>query len=255
MDYSKEQIEKLIEDIYSGIYNPSDNLPEDLYFAIGKYLEKGIFEGFGTEFEGKDAELAESLRTNTWLFSGAKTYQQIREMSEFIAESVSFKDFKDKILPVYDKYNVDWLRAEYNTAIGQAKQAAQWSDFERNKELFPYIRYNAVMDANTSNICRPLDGVTLPVNDSFWNKYSPLNHFNCRCVLEKIDKYEDVTVTPKRDVEKITKELNETVQPEFKMNPGKDGYIFSEKHPYFEVAPKDKEFAKRNFDLPIPEKE
>jgi hypothetical protein len=37
------------------------------------------------------------------------------------------------------------------------------------------------------------------------------------------------------------------------MNPGKDGYIFSPDHPYFDVAPKDREFAKENFGLPIPE--
>ena len=38
----------------------------------------------------------------------------------------------------------------------------------------------------------------------------------------------------------------------FKMNPGKDKVIFNKEHPYFDVAPKDKDFAKRNFDLPIP---
>lgn len=253
MKFTKKQIEQLIKDIYSGVYNPSDNLPEDLYFAIGEHLENAVFDGFGTDFGGDDLQLAEDLRTNTWLFSGAKTYQQVREMAELIAASPTFKDFKKAVLPVYEKYNVDWLKAEYNTAIGQSKQARQWNDFERNKELFPYLRYNAVMDANTSTICRPLDGVTLPVDDPMWNKFSPLNHFNCRCILEKIDKYEDVKLTPKSEVDKLTKELNETVQPEFKMNPGKDGYVFSDKHPYFEVAPKDKDFAKRNFDLPIPE--
>jgi hypothetical protein len=45
------------------------------------------------------------------------------------------------------------------------------------------------------------------------------------------------------------------VPAEFMMNSGKDGYIFKEKgegkHPYFDVAPGDKELAKRNFNLPI----
>ena len=41
----------------------------------------------------------------------------------------------------------------------------------------------------------------------------------------------------------------------FKMNSGRDGYVFKEDHPYFDVAKGDKEFARRNFDLKIPSKD
>jgi len=257
MNYTDKQIEELLKRVYEGSIDPSTDLPEDLYLAIGKHLEKGLYAGYGGNmtdfaFGGTDHELLDTLRNNVYLFSGAKTYQQCREMSQMAANSKNFKEFKEQARKVYDQYNVDWLKAEYNTAIGQATQANQWNDIEADKETFPYLRYVAVMDKNTSEICRPLDGITLPVDHPLWNKYSPLNHFNCRCILEKIDKYEKVKTSSEARVKSVTKELNENVAPEFKMNPGKDGYIFSPKHPYFEVAPKDKDFAKRNFDLPIP---
>ena len=86
-----------------------------------------------------------------------------------------------------------------------------------------------------------------------WDLYSPENHFRCRCSLEQIDKFDDPIITSEADIEELRKELDKTVQPEFKMNPGKDGYIFSPEHPYFEVAPKDRQDAKDNFGLPIPE--
>jgi SPP1 gp7 family putative phage head morphogenesis protein len=252
--YTERQINNLLEAVYEGRITTGE-LPEDLYFAIAEYLKDGLYKGFGgelTEFGGKNLELLEDLRENIYMFSGAKTYQQVREMTELIANNETFSEFKKDALEVYDKYNVDWLRTEYNTAIGQATQARQWSDIESDKDVFPYLRYSAVMDENTSDICAPLNGVTLPVDDPLWDEYSPLNHFNCRCVLEQIDKYSDAKTTGSHRVAEIKKELDETVQPEFKMNAGKDGYIFSPEHPYFEVAKGDKGFAKQNFDLPIP---
>lgn len=261
MKYTDKQIDDLIEDIYKGRVTQTE-LPEDLYFAIADHLEKGLYKGFGGDlasFGGKDYELLNELRENVYMFSGAKTYQEVREMSNFLADSENFKEFKDKALEVYDTYNKNWLEAEYNTAIGQGMQAQQWNEIEKNKKDFPYLRYSAVIDGRTSDICEPINGVTLPVDDPFWSEYTPLNHFNCRCTLEQIDKFEDVQTTPKEDLDTLIKGTNEnkglkdTVADAFKMNSGKDGYVFSPEHPYFEVAPKDRDLARENFNLPIPE--
>lgn len=257
MNYTDKEVENLLKLIYVGIVK-TDNLPEDLYFAIAEHLENGLYKGYGANLSDlklgtPDYELLNTLRENVYIFSGAKTYQQVREMGAMVADSATFTDFKKKVYPIYDEYNKNWLQSEYNTARGQAQQANQWIDIQKTKNLFPYLEYTAVIDTRTSEICRPLDGIVLPVDDPLWNKYTPLNHFNCRCTLRKIDKYTDVTITDKTKVASITKELDETVQPAFKMNAGKDGYIFDpSKHPYFEVAPKDKALAKQNFNLPIP---
>lgn len=257
MNYSEKEIEDLLSDIYAGRYDPSYSLPEDLYLAIAKHLQSGVYKGFGGapkdfNFAEPDGRLLNELRQNVYMFSGAKTYQQVREMSDMVAESKSYSDFREKALAVYGKYNDDWLKAEYNTAIGQAAQAGQWVDIESTKELFPLLKYRTAGDANVSDICRPLDGVVAKVDDPIWAKYSPLNHFNCRCILEKIDKYSSDKPTGSAERNRIQNEMNDIVQPEFKMNSGKDGYIFSPEHPYFNVAPKDRAFAKKNFDLPIP---
>jgi SPP1 gp7 family putative phage head morphogenesis protein len=257
MNYTDKQIEDLISGVYAGKITV-ENLPEDLYLAIGGHLEDAIREGWGSLMENiplgtPDVPLYNALRENVYIFSAAKTYQEIREMAEFIAESTSYTNFKVKAMATYGEYNTDWLKAEYNTAVGQAQQANQWKRIQDSKETFPTLRYSAVIDSKTSEICRPLDGVTLPVDDPFWNNYAPLNHFNCRCTFEKLDKYESPTITRKDKIDELNKELGESVKPEFRMNSGKDGYIFDPKsHPYFKVAPKDKPLAKQNFNLPIP---
>lgn len=262
--YSKKQIDLLMEAVYEGRIT-TGNLPEGLYFAIAENLKSGLYEGFGgalTDFGigTKDFALLSELRENIYMFSGAKTYQQVREMEDaakelsgLITETKSFSDFKNEALKIYEKYNEDWLQSEYNTAKGQARNASQWNTIENEKDVFPNLRYSAVIDERTSEICEPLDGIILPVDDPLWDKYSPLNHFNCRCFLEQMGKYDDYELTDKSTIDVET--LNDTVQDEFKMNPGKDGYVFSDKHPYFEVAPKDKDLAENNFNLPIPKED
>lgn len=72
---------------------------------------------------------------------------------------------------------------------------------------------------------------------------------NCECVIKQGD--EDTELSSKEDYDKVAS-LKDTVPEPFRMNPGKDKYIFSPDHPYFDVAKKDIPFAKENFGLPIP---
>lgn len=244
MKYTDKQIEDLLEGIYSGEYT-NEKLPEDLYFAIADYLKEGLYKGFESDLTtvaADDLELLIELRENIYMFSGAKTYSQVIEMRDLIAEANSYKEFKDAAIDIYDKYNLTWLATEYDTAIGQAQSAVSWNEFERNKDVLPNLVYSTIGDA--CDICAPLDGMCAPVDDPVWNNCMPLNHFNCECIVEATD-----DETKEVDVTDVLEKMDDT----FKMNPGKDGYIFKDDHPYFEVARGDKAFAERNFDLPIPD--
>lgn len=254
----EDKIEEILNGIFEGTINVA-NLPEDLYLATAKYLEGGLYKGYGAKLDAcmyyqPDYELLSELRDNVYIFSGAKTYQQVRDMSGLIAKTKTFSEFQREARKVYDEYNKNWLKAEYQTTIGQGQMANLWNQIEQTKDIFPYLEYKAVIDSKTSEICRPLDGVILKVDDPFWNKYTPLNHFNCRCTVKKLDKYTDKLTTNPSRLKEIEGEVSGQVPDEFKMNVGKDGYVFNPKeHPYFKVAPKDKGLAKNNFGLPIPE--
>lgn len=264
MKYTDKQIQDLLNGIYEGRVTTGD-LPEDLYFAIADYLKKSLYEGYGgnlKDFEmgGRDLELLKELRDNVYMFSGAKVYQTVREMeeasdkiSELLSEKENFNEFKKSALEIYDKYNVDWLESEYNTANAQGQNAINWREIEKNKDIYPNLVYSAVLDEVTSEECEALDGLVLPVDDPMWDSYAPPNHFNCRCILQQEDG--DAQVASEEETESIEQEVSELVQDEFKMNSGKDGYVFNSDHPYFEVAPKDRDAAKNNFGLPIPEED
>lgn len=255
MEYSDKQITKLINDIYTGQYKRK--MPESLYLAIAKYLEKGMQKGFSavtTKFSGNQLEILKELRENIYLFSGAKTYQTVRAMEAMITDEGkvrSLKEFKEVAQEKYDLYNKTWAEAEYNTAIGQAQNAYAWSQFEEDKDVLPLLRYSAVIDENTSDICEPLDGITLPVDDPFWDTHMPLNHYNCRCLVEQLSEGE---VSSKSEVQQASQNARAEMDDVFKSNPGKTREIYDKEHPYFtEVPAEDREWAKQNFGLPIPD--
>jgi SPP1 gp7 family putative phage head morphogenesis protein len=252
MNFTQQQIEELINAIFDGTIT-TRNLPVDLYEAISQKLLTALGSIEGTP----SPSLLNQLRENIYIFSGAKVYQQIQDISLLVNNNSikSFKDFRDEALAIYNQYNKNWLQTEYSTAIGQAQFATRWEQIEAQKNELPYLKYVAVIDKNTSEICKPLDGVCLPVGDKFWNINTPLNHFNCRCTVIQFDKTDALQngVTTQAKADKATELISKERQPLFEGNTGKERLIYNKEHPYFDVPKSDREFAKTNFGLPIPE--
>lgn len=248
MKYTDEQIKSLLDGIYAGTITET-NLPEDLYFAIADYLKRGLYNGFGGSLidfsEGSsDYAMLKELRENIYMFSAAKTYVEVRGMTDLLIDGdvvKSFAEFKKDAMQVYDIYNKDYLKSEYNTAIASAEMAAKWVTIQDDIDVLPNLRYSTTEVA--CPICAPLDGTTLPATDSFWDVYYPPNHYNCMCVA--LQEGEDVTLT--QNPPSTKHEMDDV----FIGNVGKDKVVFNADHPYFQLAPKD--LGRNNFGLPIPE--
>lgn len=184
MNWDKATIGLLIRSIYDGRVDPA-NLPYKLYKAIAYYLTKGVFKGFGKDIadtvsDSVDHELLYNLRENVHIFSGAKTFNYVLETTNLIVEGdeiLPLREFKKRALEIYDKYNVNWLDAEYETCIGQAQNATKWKDIETSP--FDLVKYLAVIDENTSPVCVQYNGIIKDKKDPFWNDAAPLNHYRC----------------------------------------------------------------------------
>lgn len=260
-DATKTLSEKKIQEYINGIYKgdiTSEDLPLDVYESIVKYLKLGLYTGYGMtleQAEGVDLELLTQLRENVYMFSAAKTYQMTKEISSLLTgedgEVRTKEEFNEIGKATYENWNDNYGETEYSTAIGQAYNAVKWQSIEKEKEALPNLRYSAIGDA--CEICMPLDGTTAPVDDPIWDKVGPLNHFNCKCLLLQEDG--DALLTPDNEKEETYDNALEKMDKVFQSNPAKDGMIFNEHHPYFEVAKEDRAYAKRNFDLPIPNKD
>lgn len=249
--FSEDDFDHIIDAITAGIITV-DSLDYRTYKKIAEFLTKGLYKGFGSELSELsvgtvDYDMLFELRTNVWIFSGAKTYQQTRELVSLLTkgdEITDFNSFREKAKEILIQYNENYLRTEYNTCIGNSQNASRWLDFEKDKHLYPNLTYHTVGDSRVRETHRALEGITKPVGDPFWKTYAPMNGWNCRCILLQSDA--EAKITDTKDFKHP-----DDVPDIFMFNPGTEKIVFSPKHPYFDIAPKDKQNAKQNWGFPL----
>jgi SPP1 gp7 family putative phage head morphogenesis protein len=108
-----------------------------------------------------------------------------------IAKGDSFETFKRG---VKDQLNQAWgangyaLKNVFLTNVMSAYSAGNWRGITRPeaKAARPLGRYSAVGDDRTCPICGPCDGVTLPLDDPFWQENNVPQHMSCRCEIEAL---------------------------------------------------------------------
>ncbi len=254
LNISPEAQRNFIQRVYSGQLSLFE-LPIELYNKFFNEFMEGVFKGWGIpigdSIEGPAWGTVRKLRLNMSFFSGAKTFQEMADMTNKLFTSDGklrpFEDFQLDADKIFDNYNSNWLKTEYNSTFDTAKAAKRWDKFEAQKDVFPFLRYETKKDIRVRDDHRSLNGVTLPVGHKFWNTYGPINGFNCRCRLIPVQ------LAKPTNIEKKFGENPPTIDPIFKINPGKVAKPFKEsQHPYFQVDPEHKSRAKRNFDFPTP---
>lgn len=175
-----------------------------------------------------------NLTQNTYEFSAAKNWQQLKDMTLALQEDdrlLSEGEFIKRVQGMNLKYNEEWLRTERNTAIAGGQMASRWTEFEKNKDIMPMLEYSTVGDNNVRASHAALDGVRKPMDDPFWGTYYPPNGWNCRCDVIAVP---DDTATPTKDENITVPEVSSI----FKTNLAKEGLIFPKGHPYYMGIPK-----------------
>lgn len=253
--FTDKDAERLAAGVWSGIIS-AYNLPKDIYKKTGDLLAKAIaqeiqFEGGKAVIKATLTDLGKELAENAYVFSAAKTYQQVNETAKLLVSESgkvkTFSKFKRDAKKVFDQFNKHHLAAEYSAAVQGTQMAVKWQEFEADKDIFPLLRYQTVGDDRVRPTHRELDETTKPVNDEFWNTFYPPNGWRCRCTVEQLEADEDeITDTSKLKV-------GDDVPDVFQMNTGKQKIIYSDQHPYFEVVDRDKNLAMSNFNLEIPD--
>jgi len=243
-----KSVGEIISKIWDKIIKPGD-VDEGLFLHTGEKLFEGVEKGYGkkileVDFKTPDFRRLAFMRTNVFVFSAFKTYQTLRAVADVLTETTTKAEFKKAAMAKFDEYDGRYLDAEYNNAIASATSAREWADFEDAKETMPLLKYQTAEDDRVREEHQRLNGIILPVDDSFWNIYMPPNDWGCRCDVLQLA---EGTITPKESVPHIE------IKPMFKNNTGKTGIIFPDTHPYFDVAKKDVNRAKNLFGLEVPE--
>ena len=186
-------------------------------------------------------ELRYALEENAFVFSGFKTYHTLRDISLSMVDEKGnvkpFDKFSADVLQVHQRYNVNYMYAEYKHAVGASMMAAKWRDLAERPERY-FLQYRTAGDARVRETHRQLDGVTLPADDPFWDKYYPPNGWGCRCQVVKVrrSKY---TASDSAEAIKIGDEMTDEPKMRiFRYNAGKTLKLFPPKHPYYKAPQK-----------------
>lgn len=157
-----------------------------LFQGYKTILEKAMEEGFksGNLATGQGTLLLEQLKINASVFSAFKQHNQIADMAAALVDDQgklrSFSAFKKAVAPITQKYSNNWLRAEYNHAVGSARMASQWQTYVEKGGM---LAYYTIGDGRVREEHQVLNGTVLPVTDPFWDTYYPPNGWNCRCYV------------------------------------------------------------------------
>jgi SPP1 gp7 family putative phage head morphogenesis protein len=207
-----------------------------LHSALNEVLLESITEGITHQVPDR---MMQALKNDVFIFSGMKTYAQLKEASQLLTTSTGeikpYYQFSEDVKKINATYNDNYLQAEYLFATGSAQMAANWSEIDMDNDL----QYRTAQDDRVRAEHAAMANITLPARDKFWNKYYPPNGWNCRCTAVEVlpgkykrtdtDEAERLGDAGTTRIGKDGKNADEI----FRFNPGKQQRIFPPKHPYY----------------------
>jgi len=187
-------------------------------------------------------ELTAALEENVFIFSGFKTYHELKEASMLLKdENGGFKPFdrfRQDVEAIDSTYNRNYLAAEYEFAVASSQMAVKWKELEKDGDRYD-LQYRTAGDDRVRPEHAALNGITLPPSDKFWDEYYPPNGWRCRCTAVQVrrGKYpESDPAEAAKAGERATTQIGKDGTNKgkiFRFNPGKQEKIFPPKHPYF----------------------
>ena len=230
----EDEINRIAEIILSGGTPAHD---AGLLSGTVKQLSASMAKGYTrpieqVKWDTPDADMIDNLTRNIYQFSAAKNWQQLHDMTSALRDGeriVSESEFFDRINAINDKYNKNWLRTERNSAIAGAQMASRWAQFQNDKEAIPLLTYRTVGDSNVRPAHQALDGITRPIDDTFWKTNYPPNGWGCRCDVEQAPGRS--RPTPKNRIPNVP------IPEMFKTNLAEAGLIYPKEHPYYNGVP------------------
>ncbi len=226
---------KAIRKVFERRLNRGD-IDAETYLKETEHLWTGLQSGMGHHgsiaFTDTRLDTIQAMRRNIFTFAAFKRHHHIADMVNALTDENgqlrSWSKFKNEALKISKDYNENWLRAEYNTTVRGGQTAAQWHDFQKNKDLFPYLQYKTQDDSLVRRSHQLLHNITKHIDDPFWDQYYPPNGWQCRCYVLKQENGDTSNPVAFPD--------DKEVPPMFKFNGAKEGVVFSRDHPYLSTV-------------------
>lgn len=225
-------LRRALRNIYGKNFHPMTdieiNLFNEICDRINEAARKGLDESGTVD---PDDDFRTAILRNNEVFAAFKVHRMQNDMARLLLDSNGnlkpFEQWRKEVMPIASHQVGQWLRTEYNTAVLRAHQAADWQQFEREKDVLPNLRWMPSTSVNPGKDHMIFWGTVRPIDDPFWNEHRPGDRWNCKCDLSSTD-------DPVTEIPDFTRKDNP--HPGLDNNPGKDGKLFSDTHPYIANA-------------------
>ncbi|MBN2814966.1 MAG: hypothetical protein JXQ80_12865 [Bacteroidales bacterium] len=210
--------ERALRKIYTGKYQ--GEFPEEFWKITVEKLNQAV-KG---EFKGTYKPLQNQLVYQNGVFAAFKSKAQTQTLENLMTASKAktFTDFAAEVQGTLKDYNINHLKAEWNTAKKAARSAKRWAQAIADSDLFPNIEYLPSTAKEPRDVHRPYYGMIRPIDDPIWATILPPSDWGCQCGWRTTDK--NVTQKP---------HTQPPPEPGLDNNPGADGAVFSPSHPHF----------------------
>lgn len=191
--------------------------------------------GHGVSYEVPET-LRYALENNAFTFSGFKTFHALREVGLSLltpnGNIKPFSTFLNDVKAINDRYNHNYLRAEYQQAVAASQMAVRWHEFEKDGDRYD-LQYRTANDSRVREEHAILHNTTLPPSDPFWDSFLPPNGWGCRCTTVQVRKGKYPTSDPELAMRRGQNCTDGAKRKIFRFNPGKAMRLYPEQHPYF----------------------
>lgn len=196
------------------------------------------------------------LQRSDYIFSGLKTFHELNEAFPSLLDEKGdrkpFERFLNDVRKIDSTYNRNYLRAEYNFASASAEMAARWEQFTEDGDRY-HLQYRTASDSKVRPEHAALHGVTLPIDDPFWEQFTPPNGWNCRCSVVQVRKSK-YPATPHDEAMALGEQATQRdTRHMFRFNPGKEQKTFPDYNPYTISKCKTCNLVKNKFAKDIPD--
>lgn len=231
-NFDDEVLKKALKNIYDKDFHPMTDIEENLFNATWETMNKAADKGFRERTPNDpDYDFYQEIRKNNAVFSAFKVHRAQNDMAALLLDKNGnlkpFEQWLKEVSPIADHQVRHWLRTEYDTAVIRAHQAADWRQFEREKEFLPNLKWGMSTSVHPGADHKIFWGTIRPIDDPFWNVHRPGDRWNCKCPLTSTD--EEPTPVPEYAPDNKP-------EPGLDNNPGKDAKLFGDTHPYIQEA-------------------
>ncbi|MDY3790578.1 phage minor head protein [Bacteroides fluxus] len=231
--FDDDVLHRALKHIYEKDFHPLTDIEESLFDETFRIFTEAATEGLSESSAEILPEFRQKLEQGNAVFSAFKVHRMQNDIAARLYDSNNvlkpFEQWKKDVHPMLDHHVRHWLKTEYDTAVIRSRQAADWQRFEQYADILPNLEWMPSTSLHPGADHKVFWGTILPMNHPFWKAHRPGDRWNCKCSLSATDE-------PPTGAPPVSTDPKDQPAPGLDNNPGVDGKLFSDTHPYIADA-------------------